>query len=1314
MAQGNGTYEIKMNIPTMPYNCPPFTDQIGQDYPGQQLAANGGEIAIVVRPAQQYAPTIIEVPQVVVHAQPPPGARYPACMTLAPCRVFRYWQPLERGQYIRPEYQAHVASLARVGYEDLRRLEFIRWQEHPYVTPDVEAIERGMIPTERGQLFNDGAPDPEAGHYGYQVGSSGTRQDGGARVALGLLGMGSVEPTESVPKRKPPREMIPILATANPDDQRVILLSPRDADRLKGFLDQNTTIIKAEELYKGHYEEVAGYREADPEAAEVPHRVYTPEEYMLRYQGNDGSCRMADGTLEQGQWYLAFIPPHIYRPQKVVDSNGHIRSIQLINNFVERMVRIFVPNRVLKYPMYRPFTFQVPPFPQFARKADVANNVEPVIVQVPGVWARFWFPAQLNQKVIQTWWGNILVPEEDRVELVSVNKPPELAASQDHQPTFLGQPQPMLQPVVPLPEPQCNRRAPNLEFGLRVESRDPSRSGTYYKVHFTPYLMWIHPTINGNQYPAQFVNLQYPPQIIFIADNDRDIVNYRHVKVVATQPIRVPVRGTFNKSARPTGPDGKEVKAYPDSSVVLPGRNFEYIFMPFTQGIIQRLREGEHEYMAGIKFYDRVHFVGPMAGLLVDAKEPPEPLPGGVGILRTIPDGLYEKGTPETINERDGHWYRVSFPPYTQAIYPGFVDRLGNKFDQYPQQLVPVNVPQKLVWIPAAKKYMAWKIYPDDVKVQMLTGDGQHTEEVNFAPHSFDFYPCQQEGQRITSNVDYEMCRLPLSLRVLRDSGRGDPTVPDPVVSDIDPEIGLLGPLEPGQDEPIPPFAGALWTNLPSYGPMPVAGNEVFPLREGQPGPSDTRSRQNILINGGELVVVVRPTQHYAPTIVEVPQVVIQAQPPPGARYAPCPTLSPCRTYRYWQPLDYGQYIRPDYQAHFVKWLDHPYTLPGVEETLGVMHQNVPGQLMTHGTPDPQIAHYGYQTGSSGSQQPGGVRVGLGLGGLGSVEPTETVPRREPPTDVMSIPDQADPEHRRVVALVPRDAARLKGFLDQNTTIIKAEELYKGYYEEVAGYRKPNRMPPKCPTESTPRKSTCFVTRAMTALVDWPMNVRHCQNFVERIVRIFIPDRVLKYPMYRPFTFQVPPSPHFAIRADMANKVEPVVVQVPGVWARFWFPPPLNQKVIQTWWGNVLVPEEDRIELVSVSKPPELAAGQDHHPTFLAPPQPMAQPVAPPPEPKCNRSAPNLEFGFRVESSDPSNSGTYYKVHFPPHLIGVHPTLGGRKYPAQFVTLQYPAQIIFMADNDRDIVNYHHTKILQTQPCPGQHSGHLQQVRPSP
>ncbi|KAI1296578.1 hypothetical protein HDE_04975 [Halotydeus destructor] len=290
--------------------------------------------------------------------------------------------------------------------------------------------------------------------------------------------------------------------------------------------------------------------------------------------------------------------------------------------------------------------------------------------------------------------------------------------------------------------------------------------------------------------------------------------------------------------------------------MVLPGREYKYLFMPFTQSVIQQLRPGEHEHMAGVKFYARIQKAGLLDGEMETDPEKPQrpPLGGGIGHIREADEKAYDNGIAETINERDGHWYRVSFPPYAQAIYPNFADRLGNKFDHFPQQLVPVNVPQKLVWIPTSKRYMAWKIYPDDVKVQLLTSDGQHTIEATLAPHSFDYYPRPQASQGVHSLVDYEMCRLPLSLRVLRDSGRGAATVPDPSVSDVYPEIGLLGPLEPGQDEPIPPFSGALWTNLPSYGHMPVAGNEVFPLREGQPGPSDTRSRYATHQNLDELV----------------------------------------------------------------------------------------------------------------------------------------------------------------------------------------------------------------------------------------------------------------------------------------------------------------------------------------------------------------------------------------------------------------------------------------------------------------------------
>ncbi|KAI1296579.1 hypothetical protein HDE_04974 [Halotydeus destructor] len=844
-AKEDVVYEIDIIIPPMTYDCPAFTDNINQSYPRQNIVTRDSQVTVVIRSGPHYAPTMLEAPQLDVKAQPPPGAGYPACRTVTPSAIYRYWQPSDEGQVVKPEHQAHLDSLGEVAYDDPSRLEFVKWLEHPNITPSLSEIEEGMDKTEPGFLLFPSPPDPDNLPYGYRLGSGGSRQIGGPRISKGLHGLGSEEVTETIPKRAPPTQMVSIPRRANPADQRAIALAPRDAERLKALLDKNATIVRAEELYNGYYEEVAGYREALPEVDEVPHRVYTAEEYMLRYQGNDGSCKMADGTIEQGQWYLAFVPPHNYKPPNVLDPSGQLRSLDLINNHIERIVRIFIPNRVLSYPMYRPFTFQIPPSPEFAVKADPENRVAPVVVQVPGVWARFWFPPQLNQKVIRSWWGNILVPEENRVELVSVSKPPELAAGQDHQPTYLGQPAPLVDPVAPPPEPQSNRRAPNLELGLRFNSSDPARAGAYYRVHFPPHLIRIHPKISGKKYPLQYVTLQYPPQIIFIADNSQDILQYQRRKVIQTKPIQVPIRGTFIKRDRPRDPDGREIKAYPDTEITLPGRRYSYLFMPFAQRAIQTLPPGEHQQIARTRFYERTTKLGLMEGEKQKERSKPPTTPlKGIGFLVEPDDMEYHKGIPETINERDGHWYRVSFPFYPQVIYPGFADRHGTSFDKYPLQAIPVNMPQQLVWIPVSKRYMAWKIFPNDLKVHMLTeAAGMKTEEVTFAPNSFDFYPMPQGRQGIHNIVEHGMSRLPPPLRVLRDPGRGVSVVPDPTVSDVDPEIGLLGPLEPGQDEPIAPFAGATWTNLPPYGPVPVVSDEVFPLREGQPGPSDSRSR---------------------------------------------------------------------------------------------------------------------------------------------------------------------------------------------------------------------------------------------------------------------------------------------------------------------------------------------------------------------------------------------------------------------------------------------------------------------------------------
>ncbi|KAI1296580.1 hypothetical protein HDE_04977 [Halotydeus destructor] len=596
-------------------------------------------------------------------------------------------------------------------------------------------------------------------------------------------------------------------------------------------------IVDARQLYEGHYEEVAGYREQYPDPnVVVPHRVYTADSYMLRYQGNDGFCKLDSGEMEKGKWYLAFIPPHRFEPRKILDPHGKLRTLPQVHRDQEQLMRIFVPERLHRYPMYRPFTFQVPRSFEIVARESVSELIPPVIAQVPGAW-----------------WGNVLAPEEDRIELVSVNRPPELAPDQNNQPTFLSVPEQVQDPVEAPREPQLTkftRMAPNYEYGVRVESPNPRRRGTRYRVHFPPHLICVQPTIGNRQYPKQLVMVQYPPQNIFLADGDEWVTNYRNTIPLHTSPIQVAIRGTFEKKFRPKGPDGTTIDRYPDTHITLPGRLFRYLFCPMAPDLIRRLPEVELQQKRAYQFMYR----GPPSGYIVGQRLPPvaqpdgsvvqppcQPLPDGVGWIEEAQLNRYETGlrSESTAERALGTWFTSC--PMSRSFTPVSGTGRGAPLPTIRYKGVTINVPLKLYRVPATKKYMAWKVYPDDVKVYLYTGAGDETEEVTITPDSFDFYPIKGEKQKVVGDVDKHMSKLPVLLRALRDPGRGPRALPDPRVSDFEPEVGIHGPLQPGEEEPFPPFAGELLDNLPSPGPPPGA-SQGSPPRGGE-GSLDTRSR---------------------------------------------------------------------------------------------------------------------------------------------------------------------------------------------------------------------------------------------------------------------------------------------------------------------------------------------------------------------------------------------------------------------------------------------------------------------------------------
>ncbi|KAI1279597.1 hypothetical protein HDE_14041 [Halotydeus destructor] len=137
---------------------------------------------------------------------------------------------------------------------------------------------------------------------------------------------------------------------------------------------------------------------------------------LLRLGGNCGTC-----LGEPGEWFLGLIRPHTFDSLPVLNASGWAAAVQ--RTFPAwRPVSIFVPRSHLNTEFYRPYLFQIPTSSDYYCKTARTTSSD----DQPSVWARFWYPPRLTQKVHKSFWGNIVpINEKNQIELVSVEKPPE-------------------------------------------------------------------------------------------------------------------------------------------------------------------------------------------------------------------------------------------------------------------------------------------------------------------------------------------------------------------------------------------------------------------------------------------------------------------------------------------------------------------------------------------------------------------------------------------------------------------------------------------------------------------------------------------------------------------------------------------------------------------------------------------------------------------------------------------------------------------------------------------------------------------------
>lgn len=157
-----------------------------------------------------------------------------------------------------------------------------------------------------------------------------------------------------------------------------------------------------------------------------------------RCAGNPGSKDSVPG-----QWFLAYVPPHVYQGLPVVDVYGTWWKRSTVLNEGELPISVFVPDSLAKLRDYQPLTFQIPSTTEFLREPPEKGFDEPIIHQREGVWARYWYPPRLSQMVHRDFWAKVSLPtEKGRLELVSVRKPGQVMSDSTYSEPELSPPDP--------------------------------------------------------------------------------------------------------------------------------------------------------------------------------------------------------------------------------------------------------------------------------------------------------------------------------------------------------------------------------------------------------------------------------------------------------------------------------------------------------------------------------------------------------------------------------------------------------------------------------------------------------------------------------------------------------------------------------------------------------------------------------------------------------------------------------------------------------------------------------------------------------
>ncbi|KAI1296587.1 hypothetical protein HDE_04978 [Halotydeus destructor] len=173
MAQNYDPYQVTLNVPPATYPCPQFTDRLGHRYDEQNIPMEGCQVTVTVRPKDEYRPTLLRAAGRAMQASPPPGAPYGACPTVIPGRILRYFQPALAGQAIPEEFRETLLTVVPLEPDHPARLQFVRWEMHPFITPDPNTTEGYLVPNRPGTINVRDTNDPNILPYGYRVAEGG-------------------------------------------------------------------------------------------------------------------------------------------------------------------------------------------------------------------------------------------------------------------------------------------------------------------------------------------------------------------------------------------------------------------------------------------------------------------------------------------------------------------------------------------------------------------------------------------------------------------------------------------------------------------------------------------------------------------------------------------------------------------------------------------------------------------------------------------------------------------------------------------------------------------------------------------------------------------------------------------------------------------------------------------------------------------------------------------------------------------------------------------------------------------------------------